>query len=274
MKRKISKVLIASICLNAIMLLMLCGVAYYKREGIKNRIVKIFTPKNHKIEQLAIEMNQEVYNPIFGRIGTSDKVIKIAFIGNSLTLHGVSENIGWTHESGMAASSLENDYVHRVIEKISTSKNISVEYGLINTADFERNFINFDNSRLSKLLEFSPDYVIFQQGENVSSNDIKKQYKLYVEKYSDLIKNFDNSTKIVCLPFWYDKDKISVITEVAIKTNSFLVDLSHLGGGLDNRNYAISEVKYSHKGVGLHPGDFGMENISDNIFSVFNALIE
>ena len=253
---------------------MLCNVVYYKREAIKNRITKLIAPQNNKkIEDLIKTMNQEVFNPVFGKYENGEKIIKIAFIGNSITLHGIAESIGWTHESGMAASKLENDYVHLLIEKIALSKNVSIEYAIVNTADFERNFEVFDYAKLSRIIEFSPDYVIFQQGENISSNDIKEKYDLFIDKYTKLIKNFDKSKKIVCLPFWYDKNKISAITEVAINTESFLIDLSHLGNGLDARNYASSEINYSHKGVSMHPGDYGMQNIAQNIYSVFNATI-
>ena len=275
MNKKHSKLFITSIILNAIMFMLLCGITYYKREGIRNRITKLITPNNNKkIEQLIKSMNQEVFIPVYGKYENGDKIIKIAFMGNSITLHDIAENIGWTHESGMAASKLENDYVHKLIETIAISKNVSVEYTIINISGFERNFENFDNGRLSKIIEFAPDYVIFQLGENVSNEEIKEKYDLFIDKYIKLIKNFDKSQKIVCLPFWYDKNKISAITEVAISSESFLVDLSHLGNGLDTRNYASSEVNYSHKGVAIHPGDYGMQNIAQNIFSVFNATIK
>lgn len=275
MNKKTSKFLIISIILNVIMFMILCGVAYYKREGIKNRITKIMAFQNNlKTENMIKSMNQEVFIPVFGKYENGEKVIKIAFIGNSITLHGIAENIGWTHESGMAASKLENDYVHLLIEKIALNKNVSIEYAIVNTSGFERNFEIFDYARLNRIKEFSPDYVIFQLGENVSNEDIKDKYDLFIDKYTKLINNFNKSEKIVCLPFWYDKNKISAITEVAISTESFLVDLSHLGNGLDTRNFASSEVNYSHKGVAIHPGNYGMQNIAQNIFSVFNATIK
>ncbi len=155
-------------------------------------------------------------------------------------------------------------------------KNISVEYAVINVASFERNFESFDKNRLEKIKNFMPDYVIFQLGENVPRDRLKKddEYNLFVSKYVEFISEFKGSKKIVCLPFWYEKNKISAITAAALKTNAFIVDLSHLGASShDNRNYAKSERKYSNRGVGIHPGDFGMENISNNIFSVFNALM-
>ena len=177
---------------------MLCGVAYYKREGIKNRITKIMAPQNNlKTENMIKSMNQEVFIPVFGKYENGEKVIKIAFIGNSITLHGIAENIGWTHESGMAASKLENDYVHLLIEKIALNKNVSIEYAIVNTSGFERNFEIFDYARLNRIKEFSPDYVIFQLGENVSNEDIKDKYDLFIDKYTKLINNLVQS-RILC----------------------------------------------------------------------------
>ena len=70
------------------------------------------------------------------------------------------------------------------------------------------------------------------------------------------------------MPFWADKDKNRIFTEVALETGSSIVDLSHLGGGLEPLNFAHSENKYSHAGVAAHPGDYGMANIAKVIFSV------
>lgn len=278
MKRKISKVLIASICLNVIMFLMLSGVAYYKREGIKNRISKIFQKQNQqKIEKLALDMNKEILEPVYSnfKIENATKTIKIAFIGNSLTLHSKLDSIGWNHTSGMAASSLENDYVHKTVKKIAESKAVNVEYALINIADWERDFETFDINRLQRINEFNSDYIIFQLGENVLQEDMINKENIFSEKYKNLIKYVGNEkTKIICLPFWHSTEKNQCFTKIAIETQSYLIDLSHLGNGLDKKNYGSSAIKYKHPGVAMHPGDYGMENISDNIFSVLNVVIE
>ena len=44
--------------------------------------------------------------------------VKILFVGNSITLHGILPEIGWNHCFGMAASSRENDYVHVCMKEI------------------------------------------------------------------------------------------------------------------------------------------------------------
>ena len=44
--------------------------------------------------------------------------IKILFMGNSITKHAKKPEIGWNNDCGMAASSVENDYVHQIVKKI------------------------------------------------------------------------------------------------------------------------------------------------------------
>ena len=271
MKNKFQKILFASLCLNALFLLAFCGIAYKKRGAIKEKLAGLSVGAGTKTEELALAMNQEVFEPVFGKLGNGEKTVKIAFVGNSLTLHGVANEIGWPRQSGMAASALENDYVHKLARKIAESKNVSVEYAVANVADFERDFDSFDSSRLKKIKDFGADFVVFQLGENLSA---AADFARFEEKYRGLLNEFSPSVKIVCLPFWHDNNKNSAITKAALETNSFLVDLSHLDGILDARNYASSESDWKHKGVGRHPGDFGMENIAENIFSVLNAVIK
>ena len=43
---------------------------------------------------------------------------RILFIGNSVTWHGPKEDIGWTGDWGMAASSAEKDYAHLVLSAV------------------------------------------------------------------------------------------------------------------------------------------------------------
>ena len=44
--------------------------------------------------------------------------LRVLFFGNSITRHGVKEDIGWHHDWGMAASAKEKDYVHLVLSEI------------------------------------------------------------------------------------------------------------------------------------------------------------
>ena len=65
---------------------------------------------------------------------------KILFLGNSITLHGPSESIGWTGNWGMAASAEEKDYVHLVVQALTEPSAAPPKYMVRNIADFERQF--------------------------------------------------------------------------------------------------------------------------------------
>lgn len=93
-------------------------------------------------------------------------------------------------------------------------------------------------------------------------------------KYAELVRKFPKAIKIVCLPFWPDKEKINRMTNIAVTNNCFLIDLSHLGSGIDELNFASSYKKYKQPGVGAHPGDYGMENIATNIYTVINSTLK
>ena len=47
------------------------------------------------------------------------KVNRILFLGNSITRHGPKEAIGWNGNWGMAASSLDKDYVHILLRSLA-----------------------------------------------------------------------------------------------------------------------------------------------------------
>jgi hypothetical protein len=194
-------------------------------------------------------------------------------LGNSISLHGIIDGL-WSYESGMAASDLEHDYVHILLNKISMEKKCGIEYIVINIADFERNFEQFDYTRLETVKDFCPELIIFQIGENVSTELLKIKGEIFVKNYIDLINYCNGKNTIVCLPFWPDREKINLITEVAINAETYLVDLSHLGSGIEPLNLAKSENKYNHAGVAAHPGDYGMNNIAKTIYIMINKIME
>ncbi|MDR1667297.1 MAG: hypothetical protein LBS03_06360, partial [Bacteroidales bacterium] len=77
------------------------------------------------------------------------------------------------------------------------------------------------------------------------------------------------------------------IKRAALSTRSFLVELSHLVT-MDRENLAKEEKNYRGdkndwprlaggkaeivEGIGMHPGDKGMSNIAQQIFTVINAF--
>lgn len=203
----------------------------------------------------------------------NSKLVRILIIGNSITYHQKTDSIGWMLNNGMAASSLKNDYAHLLLKKIHTEKKINIKFMIVNLGDFEKSYQSFDIKKIDKLKSFDPDIAIFQFGENVE-NEIKtiKHFESY---YRKLVRNFAASQTIITTPFSPSQEKNELSQRVAISTNSFLVDLSHLAlfGEL---NYARNEkdYPYKHPAIGHHPGNFGMRNIAMMIFTAVNPLIK
>ena len=98
------------------------------------------------------------------------------------------------------------------------------------------------------------------------------QEELNDNPYTKLLALFPNSKRIITIPFWPDKNKEYATTNIAIRSNSYLVDISHLGAGTDPMNFSSSYKKYKMPGVGSHPGDYGMTNIAKCIYAAFNAI--
>src|ERR1035437_2491134 len=124
-------------------------------------------------------------NPIF--IDTCNnqtgKPFKLLVIGNSLTRHGIAENIGWTHVSGMAATTMRNDFVHLLFyktENLLPKRKICLR--MTNFADFERNYTTFNFKAIDILAGYHPDVIVFQLGENVSFNQVNTP-SLFEMKY-------------------------------------------------------------------------------------------
>ena len=223
------------------------------------------------------QFNKEPYSFGNGRIDIgSEQTIKILFLGNSLTYTSAPEEEADKELRGLTATSKDKDYVHQLMKMISENKNVNIDYSVVNIAAFERNFsrTEFDYRQLEKVETDEPDYLVVQIGENISCEDMKNYGEELETKYAELVRKFPKAIKIVCLPFWPDKEKINRMTNIAVTNNCFLIDLSHLGSGIDELNFASSYKKYKQPGVGAHPGDYGMENIAKNIYTVINSTLK
>lgn len=194
---------------------------------------------------------------------------KVLFLGNSITLHGPAPDIGWRGNWGMAASSQEKDYVHRLLERIGQSANVRPIVKVKNIAEFERRLEGFNvQEGLKEELAFEADLVVVAIGENVSAlttDEAKARYRAAFVGLLAELKKHGRPALFVRSSFWADPAKDEIMKSVCQDGGEVFVDIGKLGR--DESNFARSERKIEHAGVAAHPGDKGMEAIADEIWT-------
>ena len=263
-----------SILLNIFMIACTLVIVLLYKDRIISSIQNRFCAQNPSENVLARFNNEQFESVNDSLIVGSEKTISCLFLGNSIAYTEVPDEDQDKEKRGLASTSKEKDYVHVLVRKIAEEHHINVRFSIINVADFERSFLekSFPFEELSKVSNQQPDYLFVQIGENVSKEDIIDSPDKFERAYEDLLDYFPNSKRIITIPFWPDYNKEYLITRVAIKTNSYLVDISHLGDGDDSKAFASSYRNYSNPGVGEHPGDYGMTKIAECIYAIFNAI--
>ena len=210
-------------------------------------------------------------NGISGRIGEKGGV-KVAFIGNSITLHESLPSIGWTNSFGMAASAAERDYVHLMTRGIELSTGRPAEVIVRNLADFERNFERYDVANgLKDVVAFEPDYLVVALGENVANLPTAERQAAYREAFLRLMKLFlagkSRPATVVRGVFWANPSKDAAMASVAGELGVPFVPTADLGADRAMTAYGL----FKHGGVQAHPGDRGMAAIADRLLK---ALVD
>ena len=267
-----------SLVANFLFVVLFCAIFIYKFDSISLKIKNLkqnFFLKKQTSERVLKTFNNDIYDDFLDGefiVNQDARTVEFLFLGNSLTYCGVPDEEPDKTRRGLTSTKIENDYVHKLVSMYANKHEVNVKYSCVNIADFERGFKNstFSKDKLENIHVKNPDIVVFQIGENVSYEDISGYGELFFSRYCELVECFKNSKRIVCIPFWPVKEKINIITDVAFSTDSRICDLSHLGSGIDSENFASSYKKYRQPGVGVHPGDTGMDRIAKNILCVLS----
>ena len=179
------------------------------------------------------------------------KGMRVMFVGNSMTLHGVRPEIGWHHCWGMAATEEDKDYVHCFMKYIG-QQDANAAFCICQVSEWE----------------FDADIIIMRFIENCPKADF--QSNVFKEELKELLHYLNGSQKakfILTTGFWRHPGDDS-IRELAMENDWPLVELGDLGE--NDRMKAIG--LFEHKGVANHPGDLGMENIAKRIYEVLLDL--
>jgi hypothetical protein len=195
---------------------------------------------------------------------TQHRPPRILFIGNSITYHVPLPEAGWNGSWGMAATSRDNDYVHRTLRRLADAG-----------VDLEPVFLPLDCIQCDGIIgqylenawhvpELGPRYVVVQLGEN--SNDIEAQGGRLTAQYRSLLQALAqyHSGTLFCVSDWGERTldgfRNTAIRQ-AMKTipTAKLVDITAVTA--DSANYGDPAL-FPNAGVRWHPGDAGMDGIS------------
>ncbi len=193
---------------------------------------------------------------------------KILFLGNSITLHGPKEDIGWSGNWGMAASGIEKDYVHILLERFQHKYGTLPTAKIENIADFEREYAVIDvEEKFKCFVDFNADIIILAIGENVpalTEEPDQTAFSIAVNKLLTVLTKNRKPAIFVRGTFWADLVKDEILKKVCLDFGGYFVDISTLCK--DETNFARAERDYRHDGVAAHPGDAGMMAIANAIW--------
>ena len=198
--------------------------------------------------------------------GAAKDDVRVLFLGNSITLHGVAPQIGWSNEWGMAASAVDRDYVHLVIRGIERETGRNAEVRVLNLADFERNFRTWNPAdHLKSEIAFDPDYLVLALGENVQDLSKDDDRLAYRAAFRGLLGIFMDGRRrrpnvIVRGVFWPNSIKDREMEYVA---SDYAVPFVRADLSTDRTMTAAG--LFAHRGVANHPGDKGMATIAERI---------
>jgi hypothetical protein len=194
---------------------------------------------------------------------------RILAIGNSITWHPPSAEIGWSGNWGMAASSPDKDYFS-LLEDFVRSKKSDAVLLRENVYPFERGFESFDFTFYDHLKDFEPDILIIRFGENIDSETIEgNMLATSIQNFVDFLADGREIQVVVTTTFWPNEIVNQQLILSAERNNWELVRLSDLGSIEENMAIGL----FSHEGVARHPGDLGMERIAARIFNVLKKLL-
>lgn len=185
---------------------------------------------------------------------------KVLALGNSLTSHAKSEDIGYYGDESWAMAStnkVETTWTN-YLERILKQKNVSASVTPFNIFDWETNPNNVDlDSLFSKVSDTDYDLILFRAGENGNYVDT------YQEGFDRLIRFLQNKYKratiVVSEMFWHNSQKEAVFKKVADEHGLQYVNAGNISDrcllgqmlmGIDNQFHPIV-----HNGVAGHCTD-------------------
>jgi alpha-galactosidase len=184
----------------------------------------------------------------------------ILILGNSIVHEGPQPDIGWYGNWGMAASTMDSDFVHILMRRIH-EKDASVMIQYRNIANFESNFVRYKFSDLDSLR--NPDMLILKISENVDRQmALDRNFPAYYDQLVNYIDSNQNSLNVIVNGFWNKPEVNGMIRQYAIQNKLPFIAIADLSSHPENE----AGSRFEDAGVASHPSDEGMRKIAARIW--------
>ena len=194
----------------------------------------------------------------------------ILFVGNSITHHAPSPELGWDGTWGMAASDIGKDYVHLFAARISATQGITPEIR-IHAKGGGTLAGKLAESGVIATLAKGTDLIVVQLGENdhaTSEDEFEKSYDTLLQ----ILHAASPSARIVCTGVWAPPQgngiKDRMIRSLCQKYNLGFADLASVNASPGNS--AGSTGLWTNMGVNWHPSDAGMAGYASALWAALS----
>ncbi|MEJ8847283.1 SGNH/GDSL hydrolase family protein [Variovorax rhizosphaerae] len=183
------------------------------------------------------------------------KPTRIAFIGNSLTLHPESKELGWMNHWGMAASAQARDYAHL------TGAALKLPVSVVNLSNLELDPV----TNAGRLAEVAPridatTLVVVELGDNVRAAHLAS----FTEIYAKLVATAAQGLRLVCLSTWWRNPSTdAVIRQQCTSHGGRYVDIGDIHA--DPASQDRQRTQFANPSVNAHPHDWGMARIAERV---------
>lgn len=214
---------------------------------------------------------------------------KLMTFGNSITFHWPAESLGWKGKWGMAASSQDKDYVHRLqyyltqkygqgtVDQVygcgpdSNPTQLGLGEGDIGFDSIDQKFIDNLPVLVQRAKDESANIITIQMGENVKTNPTEENYKNALElMVNEFKKEIPDAVIILCTSFWGNPES-GLVKGTAAAAEELGITYAPLHTLNTKANKAYDQ--FTNEGVARHPGDAGMDNIAKLMFDAINTQL-
>ena len=227
--------------------------------------------QNDKIDELQNDISFLRSQITVKSVNWNDKDYNYLAIGNSITVHPI--NTYWWNECGMAATSLENDYVHRLSKLLNINQTRVFEYAFnFSVWEMQSHDRGETLSLLDGILCSKLDLITIQLGENVLDSTT---FESDLEELICHLQNSSPNAKIAVIgDFWDEKEHDIIKQKVCKKFGISFVDLNEIKSQ-EKYKCVIGTTVYDkignmhiveHDGVAKHPNDEAMMWIAQKVY--------